>query len=139
MNEIVQILTQHGALVPMWRLVVWACAAYLLILGAMVFIRPAAAIRFLDGLASSRPLNSLEAVLRLIAGLAFMGASPEMKHSAVFFWFGALLAATAIPMMFLYDLHRRFRPQVGPLVRRFLAVYGIIAIALGAAIAWALS
>ncbi|MFZ1992149.1 MAG: hypothetical protein WAW96_20535 [Alphaproteobacteria bacterium] len=126
-------------MVPMWRLVVWACAAYLLILGAMVFIRPAAAIRFLDGLASSRPLNSLEAVLRLIAGLAFMGASPEMKHSAVFFWFGALLAATAIPMMFLYDLHRRFRPQVGPLVRRFLAVYGIIAIALGAAIAWALS
>ncbi len=121
----------------MWRLAVWACAAYLLILGAMVFIRPAAAIRFLDGFASSKPLNSVEAALRLIAGLAFMGASPEMKHSAAFFWFGALLAATAIPMMFLYDLHRRFRPRVGPLVRRFLAVYGIIAIALGAVIAWA--
>ena len=139
MNDVVQMLTQHGALLPMWRLVIWACVAYLLVLGAMIFIRPAAAIRYLDGFASSKPLNSLEAVLRLIAGLAFMGASPEMKHSAVFLWFGALLAVTAIPIMFFYDLHRRFRPQVGPLVRRFVAVYGIIAIALGAAIAWALS
>ena len=139
MNEIVQMLTQHGALVPMWHLLVWACAAYLTILGMVIFIRPAAAIRYLDGFASSKVLNSLEAVLRFIAGLAFMGASPDMKHSAVFFWFGALLAVTAIPILFFYELHRRFRPQVGPLVRRFVAVYGIVAIALAATIAWALS
>lgn len=138
MNEVVQVLTQHQTLSPMWRLVIWACVAYLLILGAMIFVRPAAAIRYLDGFASSRLLNSLEAVLRFVVGLAFMGVSPEMKYSAVFFWFGALLAVTAIPIMFFYDLHRRFRPQVGPLVRRLLAVYGIIAIALGAVLAWAL-
>jgi len=139
MNGIVRILTQQGALAPVWRLVVWACAAYLIILGAAIFIRPAVALRYLDGFASSRLLNTLEAVLRFIAGLAFMGGSPEMKYASPFFWFGALLAVTAIPIMFFYDLHNRFRPQVGPLVRRFLAVYGIIAIALGAAIAWALT
>ena len=138
MNTAIQILTQHGALAAMWRLVVWAYVAYLFILGAMIFIRPAIVLRYLDGFASSRPLNSLEALLRFIAGLAFMGASPEMKYAAVFFWFGALLAVTAIPIMLFYDLHRRFKPQIGPLVRRFVAVYGIVAFALGAVIAWAL-
>ena len=108
MDDAVDLLRQHTALVVVWRLVVWSCVGYLLILAAVVFLRPTAARRFLDGYASSPRINFLEAVLRLIAGLGFMGASPEMKLSVVFFWFGAVLVATAIPMMFLYGVHRRF-------------------------------
>ena len=139
MNEIVQLLTQNEFLVLAWRAVVWACAVYLFVLGAITFIRPSLANRFLGGFASSRLMNSVEAVLRLIVGLAFMATSPAMKLSVVFFWSGAILALTAIAIMFLYDLHRSFRPSVLPLLERFLPVYGALSIALGAVIAWALN
>jgi hypothetical protein len=45
MNQIAQTLTQYE-LGFMWRLVVWGCVAYLLILGALVFMRPAVVNRF---------------------------------------------------------------------------------------------
>ncbi len=136
MNDVVQALTQYELLIAAWRLVVWASAAYLLALGALAFVRPAIINRFLEGFAASWRINFLEAALRLIVGLALMAVSPETKLPLVFFWFGVVLAVTAIPMMFLYRLHKRQAVWVLPLTRRILPLMGIVAIALGVLIVW---
>jgi uncharacterized protein YjeT (DUF2065 family) len=138
MNEVAQALSRLEWLAWTWRSVVWASAAYLLILGALVFMRPAIVHRFFEGFVSSSRINFLEAALRLIVGLAFMAVSPETKLSVVFFWFGAALAATAIPMMFLYELHKRQAVWPIPLARRILPLMGVSAVALGTLILWAL-
>jgi uncharacterized protein YjeT (DUF2065 family) len=138
MNEVAQALSRLEWLAWTWRSVVWASAAYLLILGALVFMRPAIVHRFFEGFVSSSRINFLEAALRLIVGLAFMAVSPETKLSVVFFWFGAALAATAIPMMFLYELHKRQAVWAIPLARRILPLMGVSAVALGTLILWAL-
>lgn len=139
MSYVTDVLTPHEVLLWAWRLVAWACAAYLLILGALVFIRPAVVHRFFGGLASSNRVNFFEAALRLVVGLAFMAVSPETKLPLVFFWFGAVLALTAIPLMFLYRLHKSQAVWVIPLTRRILPLMGVVAIALGALVVWALN
>lgn len=137
MNEIAQALTSHELLARGWRLAVWACAAYLLALGALAFLHPPVVHRFFNGLAASWGNNFLEAILRLIVGLAFMAVSPDTRLPLLFFWFGAALAITAIPMMFLYRLHKRLAAWVIPLSKRVLPLMGIVAIALAGLIVWA--
>ena len=139
MSYVVDVLTPHELLLWVWRLVVWACAAYLLILGVLMFVRPAIVHRFFGGFAASWRVNLLEACVRLIIGLAFMAVSPETKLPLVFFGFGAVLAVTAIPLMFLYRFHRSQRSWVIPFTRRFLPLMGVVAIAVGGLMAWALS
>jgi len=139
MSYVADVLAPHELLLWAWRLVAWACVAYLLILGVLVFARPAVVHRFFGGLATSQRVNFLEAALRLIVGLAFMAVSTETKLPAVFFWFGAALALTAIPMMFLHRLHKSQAVWVIPLTRRILPLMGIVAIAVGALLAWAMS
>src|SRR5690349_15567850 len=131
MDQVVQALTQHEWLSWAWRLVVWACVAYLLALGLMIFLRPSAVFRFFEGFASSARINTLEAVLRFIIGLAFMGASRDMKFPVAFFGFGTMMAVTAIPLMFLHRFHKAQEVWVMPLVRRILPLMGVIAIAFG--------
>ena len=138
MDQIVQILTRYE-LGFMWRLVVWACIAFLLILGALVFIRPAVVNRFFEGFVTSARINFLEAALRLIAGLAFVAVSPETKFPVVFFWIGALLAITAIPMMFLHRFNKSRAEWAIPFAKRILPLMGVVAIAVGVLIAWALT
>jgi hypothetical protein len=138
MSYVVDVLTPHELLLWTWRLAAWACAAYLMILGALTFIRPAIVHRFFGGLAATNRVNFIEAALRLTVGLAFMAVSPETKLPEVFFWVGAVLVLTAIPMMFLHRLHKSQEVWVIPLTRRILPVMGVVAIALGALVAWAL-
>jgi hypothetical protein len=139
MDQIVQTLTQYD-LGFMWRLVVWACIAFLLILGALVFIRPAVVNRFIEGFVTSgRRINFLEVALRLIASLAFVAASPETKFPVVFFWIGAVLALTAIPMMFLHRFQKSQAEWAIPFTKRILPLMGVLAIAIGVLIAWALT
>lgn len=136
MAEALDALAAHAGL---WRWLVWASAVYVLALGGLMLVRPAIAARFLDGHAATAPLNALEAALRFIIGLAFMGASGEMRFETAFFWFGALLAATAVPMAFLPGLHKRFARWSVPMAKPFLPVLGMLALALGAMLVWALS
>ncbi len=138
-DVVVQTLTQSELLSWAWRLVVWASAAYLLALGALVFIRPAIVHGFFGGFAVSWRINFLEAAVRLIIGLAFMAVSPEVKLPEVFFWSGAVLAVTAIPIMFLYRLHKSQAVWVIPLTKRILPLMGVISIAAGALIVWAVA
>jgi hypothetical protein len=139
MNEVVRALTQYEWLAWAWRSVVWGAAAYLIVLGLLVFIRPVIVHRFFEGFVSSNRINFLEAALRLLVGLAFMAVSPETKLPIIFFWFGAVLAATAIPMMFLYKLHKRQAVWAIPFAKRILPLMGVSAIALGALTVWALN
>jgi hypothetical protein len=139
MNQIVQTLTQHE-LGFMWRLIVWACIAFLLILGALVFIRPAVVNRFIEVFVTSgRLINFLEVALRLIASLAFVAVSRETKFPVVFFWIGAVLAITAIPMMFLHRFQKSQAVWAVPFAKRIPPLMGIVAIAIGVLIAWALT
>lgn len=139
MDQIVQTLTQYE-LGFMWRLIVWACIAFLLILGALVFIRPAVVNRFIEGFAtSSGRINFLEVALRLIASLAFVAVSPQTKFPVFFFWLGAVLAITAIPMMFFHRFNKNHAVWAISLAKRILPFMGALAIALGVLIAWALT
>ena len=56
-----------------------------------------------------------------------------------FFWFGAVLAITAIPMMFLYRFHKSQGVWAIPFAKRILPLMGVVAIAVGVLIAWALT
>lgn len=138
MADIVAVLNAHEAMRPVWISVVWVCAAYVGVLGLTCLMRPELAARFLDGHASSPHLNRVEAAARLIAGLGFMGASPDMRFGDVFFWAGAVLAATAVPMLFLYGLHRQYAGWAVPMAKRALPLLGIGALAICAVIVWAL-
>jgi hypothetical protein len=138
MNDVAQALNAQEWLAWAWRSIVWASAAYVFVLGVLVFVRPAIVHRFFDGFVSSNRVNLLEAVLRLIVGLAFMAVSPDTKLPAAVFGFGAVLAGTAVPMMFLYQFHKRQAVWAIPLAKRILPLMGAIAIALGALTGWAL-
>ena len=139
MDQIVQTLTQYE-LGFVWRLIVWACIAFLVTLGALAFVRPAVVNRFIEAFVTSGGIiNLLEVTLRLIAGLAFVAVSPETKFPVVFFWFGAVLAITAIPMMFLYRFHKSQAVWAIPFAKRILPLMGGVAIAVGVLIAWALT
>jgi len=138
MDEMVQALGQREWLAWMWRPLVWLCAAYLLALGALMVLRPKIVHPFLDGFVRSRRINFLEAALRSLAGLAFMAVSPEMRLQSFFFWFGAVLAASGLLMVFLYDQHKRYAALVVPFARRALPAMGVCALAFAALIVWAL-
>lgn len=138
METVAEALRQHEALTSTWHLVVWLSATFLFINGAAVFVSPATAGRFLEGYASSPRINFVEAALRFVAGVGFMGASPDMKLSPIFFLFGAVLTITAVPMMFLYGPHKRYAAWAITFAKRILSVYGLMSLALGGLIIWAL-
>lgn len=138
MSDVAQTLNQTEALALAWRLIAWAFAAYLFALGVLIFTRPRIASRFLEGFVSSERINLLEAALRLTAGLAFMAVSPETKLPVALFGFGAVLAGSAVMMVFLYRTHKRYAGWAVPLAKRILPLIGGAAIAIGALIAWAL-
>jgi hypothetical protein len=135
---IITALNAHEALSFVWRLIVVACALYLMALGLLVFLSRSVAVRFLNGHAASPQLNLFEASLRFIAGLGFMGAAQSMHLTILFFWFGALLAATALPMLFLYPFHKRFARLATPFAIRVLPAIGVASLFFSAAIGWAL-
>jgi hypothetical protein len=137
MNEIAQALAPSTWFLWAWRLVVWASAGYLLVLGALVFIRPIVVHRFVDRFIASQRIDFLEVAVRVLVSLAFVAVSPDTKLPFLFFWFGAGLAITAVPMMFVHRLERRQAAWAIPFVKRILPLMGISAIALGGLIVWA--
>lgn len=137
MHEITELLRQNAPLIWSWRWIVWASAAYLILLGALIFVRPVLVHRFFDGFVGSHALNALEAAVRLIVGLAFIGVSPDTPLPIAFSCFGAVMIATSIPMFFLYQFHKRQAQWAVPFAKRILPVMGLFAIGMGAAIIWA--
>jgi len=139
MDQIVQTLTRYEP--PfVWRLVVWTCIAFLLILGLLVFIRPAVVHRFIERFVTAGfIINLLEVVLRLVAGLAFAAVSAETKFPIVFFSIGMALAITALPMMLLHRFNSSRAASAIPFAKRIMPLMGVVAIVVGMLIAWALT
>jgi hypothetical protein len=139
MNEVARALSPSNLLVWVWWLAVWVSVSYLVAVGALVFMRPAVVHRFIDRFVNSQRIDFLEVALRLTVSLAFVAVSPQTKLPRLFFCFGATLAITAIPMMFLHRFQRRQTEWAIPFAKRILPLMGVSAVALGGLIVWAIT
>jgi hypothetical protein len=118
------------------KTIVYACAAYLAVLGVLTVIRPSLVKRFLDGHAATPQLNAVEAGLRLTAGLSFSAAAPASKAPSVFLVFGSILAVSGVALFFLYGAHRQFAAWSVPLAKRALPLLGALSLVAGGFFAW---
>jgi len=131
MSKIVSVVSIDGAATMAWLLLVGASALFLVVLGLSALLLADHTKAFLRGFASTHELNALEAVLRLIAGFAFIGASNVMRFSEAFFYFGLVLASTAIIMFFMPNTHKRYAKWAVPFAIAILPFYGLMSITLG--------
>lgn len=127
------------ALVTAWRAILWAAILYLLVLGVAVLGRPRRARSFLAGFAANWRANLLEAVLRAIAGLAFIAAASTTRAPQASRLIGLVLVVTALLMALLAGTHRRFAGLASRLVFSIFPLFGVMALALAALLAWFLS
>jgi multisubunit Na+/H+ antiporter MnhG subunit len=102
---------------------------YLVALGTLALIRPDAAYRFLAAFAQTASANRLEAILRSLAGAGAVLASGALPHPRWWAVGGVFLIVTAIAMLALPDLHRRFAARAVPKARPFMRPIGIVAVA----------
>ena len=138
MSQIVDALNASNVLTIFWLSCLWVAAGFLLVLGLAIFFQKQRAVKFLGGYASSITINTLEALLRFLAGIAFVGASIYTKFPIVSFAFGVMLAVTAIPILLLPKLHSHFARWAIPFAIRILPVYGAGAILLSGLLVYAL-
>ena len=139
MDALLSLMRSSGLLILIWQGLVWAAIAFLLVLGAACLFQPAAARRFLGGYAATPALNTLEAFLRFLAGLGFMGASPDMHFGGFMFALGAFLAVSAVGLAIFFRQHQRFARAVVPMAQRIVAFYGVFSIGLGCFLIFALT
>ena len=138
MDALLSLMRSSGLLILIWQGLVWAAIAFLLAFGALCLFLPAAGRRFLGGYAASRAHNNLEAFLRFLAGLGFMGASADMRTSGFMFAFGAFLAISAEGLGIFYKQHQRFARAVVPMAQRLAPLYGVLSLGLAGFFIWAL-
>lgn len=119
-----------------YRWALRAAAAFLIGLAAMTMVFPARARAFLAGQASTLCLNTLEGALRLVAGVALIGFAARTGLPAWLTLAGLFLAVTAVAMVLLPGLHRRYAQWAVPFALKILPVYAAGAFALGVALVW---
>lgn len=139
MDTLIHGLQQKGLLTDLWRALIMIAAIFLLLFGGTALARPAKARNFLAGYASTAKLNALEAILRFIAGLAFIGGAPILKFSQFYLAFGIILAVTAVPMFFLHKQHQKFAAWAVPFAVKILPLYGMMSLIFGGFILYSLS
>jgi uncharacterized protein YjeT (DUF2065 family) len=67
-----------------------------------------------------------------------MVTAPDMHYGPLFFWCGAILAVTAIPIWVFHKQHQAFAAKTVPQALKALPLMGLVSIALGSLIIWAL-
>lgn len=139
MEKIVTTVSFDGAATMAWLYLVGASALFLITLGLGALLMPEQVKAFLRGYASTNGLNTLEATLRLIAGLAFIGASSVLKFGSVYFYFGLVVVVTAIIMVFVPNTHKKYASWAVPFAISILPFYGLMSIALGGFILYSMS
>lgn len=118
--------------------VVVLASAYLLALGAASLSVPARTSRFLLGFASSASVHFTELFLRLVVGAALVIYAPRMCLSGAFNLFGWVLLVTTVCLLIIpWRWHHRFAQQVVPLFTRYIALIGLVSLAIGGVILWA--
>ena len=116
--------------------ILWLAVAYLATLGIAVLFRPAIARLFLSAFAATTKANVIECALRFIVGLAFIGASSRLKHPIIATGLGLFLAVTALILLLLPGLHRRFAETVTKRLFRVFPPFGLVSLALAALLLW---
>ena len=136
MPELEQSLEQPGLLLPVWRTILWAFVAYLVALGVTIFWRPDLGRSFLAGFAASPGRNFLEAALRGLVGLAFIGGASATRLPIASLCIGLFLLVTALLMALLPRLHRSVARRATDLVAGMLPLFGLLSLGLAALVAW---
>lgn len=120
--------------------VVVLAGSYLLALGAASLLVPTRASRFLLGFAGTRALHFTELFLRFVVGAALVLYAPHMFLSGAFNLFGwVLLVTTAVLLIIPWQWHHRFAQQVVPFFTRYVALIGLVSLAIGGLILWAVA
>jgi hypothetical protein len=129
-------LANDGALLSIWRMLLWGFAFYLLALGLAVLWVPRRARSFLGAFAANWRNNVLEALLRGLAGLSFVAAASTTRSAEASRIIGLFLVATAVLMALFPQVHARF---AGPAIRFVFAIlplFGCLAIGLAILVGW---
>ena len=109
-------------------------AVFLIALSLSVVFVPEQAKRFLSGYASSLLANSIEGVLRALVGLSLAGYAHEQGLGAILVLVGTFLVVSALAILLLPGLHKRFARWAVPFALRILPVYGAGAAVIGIAL-----
>ncbi len=118
---------------------VFLAGAFLIAFGATALVRPPLARRFLLGFASSSTKHYLELGIRLLVGAALISAAPSMVGTAVVSGAGWLLLVTTGVMFFIpWRVHRAFTQRAVPQALAYLPLMGLVSLAAGASVLWAM-
>ncbi len=120
-----------GAATGIWVVLVGAAASYLVGLGLAVLIKRDIALRYLGVFASTPRANAIECSLRIVAGIALLGAAQRMMFTDFHRLFGAILVVTSIAMLMVYEWHKRYASWAVPFAQRIAPLFGVLALALG--------
>jgi len=134
MDIVIDSLRTFEFLVILWRAIILSSIAFLIGLGLYGIFASAGALRFLSGFGSNVFANSLEAVLRAFAGVAFIGASPENRFPEAAFWFGLVLLVTAVGILFLPKGHKKYGNWSMRILTPIAPFYGALSAVFGVAI-----
>ncbi len=116
-------------------IVVVAFGIALITLAAFLFLARVRAERFLRGFASSAFTHVLEQAVRLLAGAALVAYAPSMRAPRAFRVLGWLLVGSSAVLLLLpWRWHQRFGEWAIPLAIRYMRLYALGALALGAAV-----
>jgi uncharacterized protein YjeT (DUF2065 family) len=97
-------------------------ATYLIVLGLLALVDPNRAFRF-------------------AVGLGFVVLAPALPARHVFLAFGSVLIVSAVAMLALPGVHRRFADRAVPAIERFIRPIGLVALGAGSllvAVLWPL-
>jgi uncharacterized protein YjeT (DUF2065 family) len=116
-------------------------ATYLIVLGLLALVDPNRAFRFLRQFAQTKRANAIEAGCRIAVGLGFVVLAPALPARHVFLAFGSVLIVSAVAMLALPGVHRRFADRAVPAIERFIRPIGLVALGAGSllvAVLWPL-
>ena len=121
-------------------IVVFLFCLFLFGLGITIIFRPKSAEKFLMSYASSAHAHYIEQILRMIVGTAMVIIAPAMWFSSIFNFFGWIIIITTIGLLLIpWQWHHKFGKWAIPLVIRYMKLYSLGALGLGAFIIYCLS
>jgi len=119
--------------------IVVLAACFFLLFGVLAFVRPARIHGFLLGFAGSALKHFAELLVRLLVGASLLLLSPDSAHASVLSVFGWLLIiTTALMALIPWRVHHRFTQSAVPKALQFLPLMGLVSLAIGACLLWAM-
>ena len=121
------------------KCIVVLVALFFLLLGILAFVRPARIHGFLLGFADSALKHYIELLVRLLVGASLLLVAPESTYASTLSACGWLLIiTTALMALMPWRVHHRFTQSAVPKALRFLPLMGLVSLAIGAFLLWAM-